>query len=79
MRVNRVINNAIIPSISGNTLTWAIPSISAGVRAEVSFQTSINPLPAGIYQRTFRNTASVNVRSTNTVTLSILEQEDTLE
>ena len=57
------------PNISGNTLTWSIPSIAAGQTVEVSFQVTVNPLPNGIYERTFRNTATVNGNNTNTVNL----------
>ena len=57
------------PTISGNTLIWSIPSIAAGQTVEVSFQVTINQLPNNIFERTFRNTATVNGNNTNTVEL----------
>jgi len=68
-RIGGVVNNSITPSISGRTLAWTIPSIAAGQTVEVSFQVTIDPLPTGVFERTFRNTAQVNSHNTNTVTL----------
>ena len=60
-----------LPTISGNTLTWNISSIAAGQTVEVSFQVTVNPLPNGVFNRTFRNTAQVNGNNTNTVNLTM--------
>jgi len=68
-RVNNVIALHINPTVSGNTLTWSISSIAAGQTVEVSFQVTVDQLPNGVYERTFRNTATVNGSNTNTVTL----------
>ena len=69
-RVNGVVNTAITPTVSGGTLAWTITSIAAGATVEVSFQVTVNSLPAGVYERVFRNTAIVNNRNTNTVELT---------
>jgi len=59
------------PSISGNTLTWNIPSIAAGQTIAVSFKVTVDALPANVYERIFRNTAVVNGHNTNTVNLTV--------
>ena len=57
------------PNFSGNTLTWNIPSIAADATVLVSFCVTVNTLPTGVSERVFNNTAVVNGRNTNTITL----------
>ena len=79
-RINgSVVVPPIIPNISGNTLAWNIPTLAAGQTVEVSFQVTVNPLPVGIFERTFRNTAQVNGNNTNSVNLvmtGLIKQPD---
>ena len=70
-RINGAVNTAITSNISGNTISWTIPALAPGHIVEVSFQVTVNPLPAGIYERTLRNTAQVNGRNTNSVDLLV--------
>jgi uncharacterized repeat protein (TIGR01451 family) len=66
---NGMVAQHIAPSVSGQTLTWAIPAIAVGEVVTVSFDVTVDPLPQGVYHRTFANTAVVNGDSSNTVTV----------
>jgi len=61
----------LAPSVSGNTLTWNVVSITPGQTVVVSFQVTVDQLPSNVYERIFRNTAVVDGRNTNTVELTV--------
>jgi len=67
--INGAASTSITPAIAGSTLTWSVPSIAQGSIVAVSFQVTVDPLPAGEYNRIFRNTAIVNGETTNRVDL----------
>jgi len=69
-RINGIVNTNITPTVSGNRLTWTIPSIAVDQTVEVSFEVTVDSMPSGVYEIQYRNTAVINGRDTNTVVLT---------
>jgi uncharacterized repeat protein (TIGR01451 family) len=67
--INGIAAPHIAPDIDGQTLRWFVPFITPGEEVTVSFQVTVDPLPAGVYSRTFSNIAVVNDQTSNEVLL----------
>jgi len=69
-RVDGSVIGTIIPSITGQTISWIVSSIPAGTSVEVSFQVTVDQMPEGTYEMVFRNVAGVNGFNTPPVYLT---------